>query len=79
MDILGDSEDSQNDRDRNGVRDMIRLLVRLLTLSSPLQRSTGRWHRVYKTFFPWANISFELLLLAYNVAYLFEQIGRAHV
>ncbi|KIM67789.1 hypothetical protein SCLCIDRAFT_1070521 [Scleroderma citrinum Foug A] len=34
---------------------------------------TSRWRRAYNNFFPWVNISFEVLLLAYNVAYLFER------
>ncbi|KAG1715968.1 hypothetical protein ID866_1192 [Astraeus odoratus] len=34
---------------------------------------TGRWNRAYKRLFPWANTSFEVWLLAYNVAYLFER------
>lgn len=38
-----------------------------------LQSLTSRWRRAYNKFFPWVNISFEVLLLAYNVAYLFER------
>jgi len=40
---------------------------------SPLQSLASRWRRAYKTLFPWVNISFEVVLLAYNVAYLFER------
>ncbi|KAG9317170.1 cyclin-dependent protein kinase inhibitor [Chiua virens] len=32
-----------------------------------------RWRRAYKKIFPWVNTSFELWLLACNVAYLFER------
>ncbi|KAH7888050.1 cyclin-dependent protein kinase inhibitor [Phlebopus sp. FC_14] len=33
----------------------------------------GRWRRTYKKIFPWVNTSFEVWLLVYNVAYLFER------
>ncbi|EGO01590.1 hypothetical protein SERLA73DRAFT_48482 [Serpula lacrymans var. lacrymans S7.3] len=33
----------------------------------------GRMRRAYKTIYPWFNVSFELWLLVYNVAYLFER------
>ncbi|KIK99683.1 hypothetical protein PAXRUDRAFT_131479 [Paxillus rubicundulus Ve08.2h10] len=33
----------------------------------------GRWRRAYKKIFPWVNTSFEVWLLAYNTAYLFER------
>ncbi|EIW61287.1 ubiquitin-protein ligase peroxin 12 [Trametes versicolor FP-101664 SS1] len=33
----------------------------------------GRWRRAYKAAYPWLNTSFEVWLLLYNVAYLFER------
>lgn len=33
----------------------------------------NRWRRVYKKVFPWVNTAYEVWLLAYNVAYLFER------
>ncbi|KAF9224312.1 hypothetical protein BS17DRAFT_779627 [Gyrodon lividus] len=33
----------------------------------------GRWRRAYEKIFPWVNTSFEVWLLAYNTAYLFER------
>ncbi|KIJ70440.1 hypothetical protein HYDPIDRAFT_23545 [Hydnomerulius pinastri MD-312] len=37
------------------------------------QSLVGRWRRAYKKIFPWVNTSFEVWLLAHNVAYLFER------
>lgn len=33
----------------------------------------GRLRRTYKAVYPWLNTSFEVWLLACNIAYLFEQ------
>jgi Pex2 / Pex12 amino terminal region len=38
-----------------------------------LQGFKGRLRRSFKTLYPWLNTSFELWLLIYNVAYLFDQ------
>ncbi|CDO68720.1 hypothetical protein BN946_scf184652.g47 [Trametes cinnabarina] len=41
---------------------------------APLDESwKGRLKRAYKTAYPWLNTSFEMWLLIYNVAYLFER------
>ncbi|KAI6012329.1 Pex12 amino terminal region-domain-containing protein [Pisolithus microcarpus] len=37
------------------------------------QTLANRWRRVYKKVFPWVNTAYEVWLLAYNVAYLFER------
>lgn len=32
-----------------------------------------RLRKLFKTFYPWANISFELWLVAWNISYLFDK------
>ena len=47
-------------------------------LTSTCGRSTkqswkGRLRRAYRAAYPWANTAFEVWLLVYNIAYLFER------
>jgi hypothetical protein len=44
-----------------------------IELITRVQSVRGRLRRAYKTLYPWANSTFELWLLAHNVAYLFDR------
>ncbi len=53
---------------------------RLLSVPPTLHRSSdypqswkGRLKRAYKAAYPWLNTSYEVWLLIYNIAYLFER------
>jgi len=38
-----------------------------------LQSYKGKFRRIFKTIYPWVNMSFEAWLLAWNIAYLFDK------
>lgn len=48
-------------------------MVCLSHMFMKLQTVAGRLRRIYKRVYPYANAAFELWLLLYNVAYLFEK------
>jgi hypothetical protein len=43
------------------------------TLNFPFQSLRGKLRRLFKTLYPWINLSFESWLLVYNIAYLFDR------
>ncbi|KAJ7228963.1 cyclin-dependent protein kinase inhibitor [Mycena pura] len=71
---MGGGVEVEEHQERRISRDQVNFSFSLLSLlTRPIQTFMDLSRRIYKRVYPWLNTSFELWLLACNIAYLYEK------